>query len=144
MAMSLPGTNPAALMACTITSQASSLLFRFGANPPSSPTLVASPIFFRMTFSAWKVSTPYRRASAKDGAPMGMTMNSWKSMLLSACLPPFRMFIMGTGRRVAQAHPGTCRAEGGRISLLPAPQPSKRPESRSPRTWPWSGCHRGR
>ena len=27
-----------------------------------------------------------------------MTMNSWKSVLSSACLPPLRMFAMGTGR----------------------------------------------
>jgi hypothetical protein len=30
-------------------------------------------------------------------APTGMIMNSWKSTLLSACTPPLRMFIMGTG-----------------------------------------------
>ena len=35
---------------------------------------------------------------ANDEAPSGMTMNSWKSTLLSACAPPFRMFIIGTGR----------------------------------------------
>src|SRR5437867_4727026 len=32
---------------------------------------------------------------------MGMTMNSWKSTELSACAPPFRMFIIGQGRRFA-------------------------------------------
>ena len=31
-------------------------------------------------------------------APSGMIMNSWKSTLLSACLPPLRTFIIGTGR----------------------------------------------
>jgi len=30
-------------------------------------------------------------------APTGMIMNSCRSTLLSACLPPFMMFIMGTG-----------------------------------------------
>ena len=30
-------------------------------------------------------------------APTGMTMNSWKSTFVSACAPPFRMFIIGTG-----------------------------------------------
>ena len=29
--------------------------------------------------------------------PTGMTMNSWKSTLVSACAPPLRMFIIGTG-----------------------------------------------
>ena len=30
-------------------------------------------------------------------SPTGWIMNSWKSTLLSACLPPLRMFIIGTG-----------------------------------------------
>ncbi len=38
-----------------------------------------------------------RRASSKLSAPTGMTMNSCRSTLLSACLPPFMMFIIGTG-----------------------------------------------
>ena len=42
---------------------------------------------------------------AKLGAPTGMTMNSWKSTLLSACFPPLRMFIMGTGSLVAPGPP---------------------------------------
>src|SRR6266852_2919717 len=33
------------------------------------------------------------------GAPAGTIMNSWKSTFVSACRPPFRMFIIGTGRR---------------------------------------------
>mgnify|MGYP003350977898 CR=1 FL=1 len=33
----------------------------------------------------------------KLGAPTGMTMNSWKSTFESACAPPLRMFIIGTG-----------------------------------------------
>jgi hypothetical protein len=41
---------------------------------------------------------PMRRPSRKLLAPTGMTMNSWKSTLLSACAPPLRMFIIGTGR----------------------------------------------
>ena len=51
----------------------------------------------RMPRSAWKISAPMRSASANDGAPTGITMNSWKSTLESACAPPFRMFIIGTG-----------------------------------------------
>ena len=38
-----------------------------------------------------------RSASEKLFAPTGSTMNSWMSTLLSACAPPFRMFIIGTG-----------------------------------------------
>ncbi len=50
-----------------------------------------------MPRSAWKISAPIRSASPNDGAPSGITMNSWKSTLESACAPPFRMFIIGTG-----------------------------------------------
>ncbi len=34
---------------------------------------------------------------ANVGRPTGTTMNSWMSTLLSACAPPLRMFIIGTG-----------------------------------------------
>ena len=36
-------------------------------------------------------------------APMGMTMNSWKSRSLVACLPPFMRLTSGTGRTCASA-----------------------------------------
>jgi hypothetical protein len=39
--------------------------------------------------------------------PAGMTMNSWKSTLLSACAPPLRMFIIGTGNSVADPVPAS-------------------------------------
>ena len=38
--ISLPGSYPALVIASNITSIASSLDFKFGANPPSSPTPV--------------------------------------------------------------------------------------------------------
>ena len=38
-------------------------------------------------------------ALAKVGKPTGITMNSWKSTFESACAPPLRMFIIGTGSR---------------------------------------------
>ena len=38
-----------------------------------------------------------RSASLNDPAFTGITMNSWKSTLESACAPPLRMFIIGTG-----------------------------------------------
>jgi hypothetical protein len=63
------------------------------------------PRFLSTFFSAWKTSAPMRSASAKLGAPTGMTMNSWKSTLLSACAPPLRMFIIGTGSTCARAPP---------------------------------------
>jgi hypothetical protein len=61
--------------------------------------------FFSTPLSVWNTSTPQRSASENDGAPTGMTMNSWKSTLLSACAPPFRMFIIGVGRVFAPAPP---------------------------------------
>ena len=48
-------------------------------------------------FSAWKISAPMRSASAKVWRPIGMIMNSWMSIGLSACAPPLMMFIIGTG-----------------------------------------------
>ena len=39
------------------------------------------------------------------GAPTGMTMNSWKSIGLSAWAPPLRMFIIGTGSVLAPTPP---------------------------------------
>ena len=59
-----------------------------------------------MPRSVWKISAPARSASANDAAPTGMTMNSWKSTLLSACAPPLRMFIIGTGSTVPRGARG--------------------------------------
>ena len=42
---------------------------------------------------------------AKVGAPIGAIMNSWMSTLVSACAPPLRMFIIGTGSRWAFGPP---------------------------------------
>ena len=84
---------------------AASLDSRSGAKPPSSPTAVFRPRFFSVDFSAWKISAPMRSPSAKVGAPTGTTMNSWKSTELSACEPPLRMFIIGTGRMCASEPP---------------------------------------
>ncbi len=76
---------------------ASSLRPRFGAKPPSSPTAVARPRSCSSPFSAWKTSAPMRRPSANDVAPAGTTMNSCRSIELSACAPPLMTFIIGTG-----------------------------------------------
>ena len=47
---------------------------------------------------------------AEARAPTGTTMNSWKSTVLSACAPPLRMFIIGTGRTRADRRRGSDRA----------------------------------
>ncbi len=75
-----------------------SSLSRFGAKPPSSPTAVLWPAFLSTDLRLWKTSATMRMPSEKLLAPMGMTMNSWKSILLSACLPPLMMLAIGTGR----------------------------------------------
>ena len=46
-----------------------------------------------------------RSASANDSAPAGTTMNSWKSIVFSACAPPLITFIIGTGRTFASRLP---------------------------------------
>src|SRR4030088_1897798 len=80
-----------------MNSSAASADGKFGAKPPSSPTLVLWPAFFSSDRRVWKISEPQRNASAKVLAPTGMIMNSWKSIGLSACTPPLMMFIIGTG-----------------------------------------------
>jgi hypothetical protein len=68
-----------------------------GAKPPSSPTPVLSFLPLSSSFSAWKTSTPMRSALLNESAPAGTSMNSWKSMPLSAWAPPLITFIIGTG-----------------------------------------------
>ena len=102
---SRPGSYPAFFTASRMTSIASSSLPRSGANPPSSPTEVARPLDFRSAWSAWKTSVHQRRPSLKLGAPAGMIMNSCTSTVFAACAPPFKMFIIGTGRRFALTPP---------------------------------------
>ena len=80
-----------------MTSRAGSLPPSAGAKPPSSPTVVPRPRSRSTAFSAPYTSATTRSPVPKLDAPSGMTMNSWKSVLSSACLPPLRMFAMGTG-----------------------------------------------
>ena len=96
---------PALPIASITTSSASWFDLRFGAKPPSSPTPVARPRFLRMPRRAWKISAPTRSASLNELAPTGITMNSWKSTLVSAWAPPLRMLHIGTGSRSARAPP---------------------------------------
>ena len=49
---------------------------------------------------AWISSAHQRWAALLLGAPTGRFINSCVSTVLAACAPPFRMFIMGTGRRL--------------------------------------------
>src|SRR3546814_3254142 len=65
-------------------SRPSVVLASLGAKPPSSPTEVERPASARSFLSVWKISAPQRIASAMLSAPTGITMNSWKSMGLSA------------------------------------------------------------
>ena len=75
---------PAFSIASTITFKASSLEERLGAKPPSSPTEVTIPLALRTDLRLWNTSAPILIASAKEEAPTGVIMNSWKSTLLSA------------------------------------------------------------
>src|SRR5262245_61314939 len=71
---------------------------------------VASFLSFSTAFSAWNTSAPMRSPSRNDAAPTGITMNSWKSTLLSARAPPLRMYIIGTrSRRACAADPAPQR-----------------------------------
>ena len=78
---------------------------RLGANPPSSPWPVECPSSWRRVRKAAKTSAPARSASANVAAPIGATMNSWKSVESWACLPPLRMLKNGTGRVRAPTPP---------------------------------------
>jgi hypothetical protein len=55
-----------------------------GANPPSSPTLVASPFSASSIFNALNISTPAQSASRNVVIDTGWIMNSCISTLLSA------------------------------------------------------------
>jgi putative ABC transport system permease protein len=57
--------------AVAITTKASSLVLRLGANPPSSPTDVLYLLLLSTARRLWKISVPQRRASRKFGAPHG-------------------------------------------------------------------------
>ena len=94
---SSPGLYPAFSIASIITCIASSLVERFGANPPSSPTAVLRPMSFNTFLRLWNTSAPILRASLNVGAPTGIIINSCMSTVLSACEPPFNIFIIGVG-----------------------------------------------
>ena len=79
---------------------------RSGAKPPSSPTVGVSAASLAHASSArGRPRCPCAGPRRSASAPKGITMNSCRSTLLSACAPPFRMFIIGTGRTRAAAPP---------------------------------------
>ena len=102
MAASSPARYPARSIAASMSSSGCSFVASpDGAKPPSSPTPVAIPRSCSTSFSAWKISEPIRIASLNVGAPIGTTMNSCMSAESVACLPPFKMFMSGTGNVAA-------------------------------------------
>jgi hypothetical protein len=56
--MSEPGVNPARSIASSSRWIAASLDGRFGANPPSSPTVVDMPLESSSFLSVWKTCAP--------------------------------------------------------------------------------------
>ena len=103
--MSFPGLYPAFSIASTIVSNASLSSFTIGANPPSSPIAVESPLSFKTFFRLWYTSAHIRKHSLKLVAPTGIIMNSCTLNVLSACFPPFIMFIIGIGNVLAFTPP---------------------------------------
>ena len=96
-----------------------------GANPPSSPTAVDRPAWCSALFSAWKISAPQRSASAKLGAPTGITMNSWKSI-----------GVVGMRAAVEDVH----HRHRQQVRLDPADIAVKRqPDAHPPPPWPSPG-----
>src|SRR3954464_10783048 len=76
-----PALKPAASIARTTKSSPASAEGRFGAKPPSSPTLVLWPACFSAPFSVWNTSAPMRTASASEGAPTGMQHHGVRAMV---------------------------------------------------------------
>ena len=72
---------------------ASSVFFKSGAKPPSSPTLV----FFKIPFRFWITKKLLLRDSENELEFSGRIINSWISKLFLACTPPFIMFKSGIG-----------------------------------------------
>src|SRR3954454_9762036 len=109
---------PARSAASRIASIATSVEGRSGANPPSSPTAVASPRSCSRLLSVWKVSTPICSAPANDSASSGTSMNSWKSIEFCACTPPLITFSIGTGSVRASSPPSDRKSERPRSAAV--------------------------
>ena len=74
-ACSRPRSTALTMKSSASRAEASSARSRPRRRPRSRGRPRAAPLF-----SAWKISAPQRSASAKVGAPTGITMNSWKSI----------------------------------------------------------------
>ena len=94
---SSPGRYPAFSIAPVIKESASSSWARCGANPPSSPMEVANPFSANSFFKVAYTFTHHSKHWWKEDAPIGIIINSWIVKLLSACFPPFIIFIIGIG-----------------------------------------------
>ena len=94
---------------------ASSLRPRSGAKPPSSPTAVARPALVQQLLQRVEdLGAHAQRPRRSVGAPTGMTMNSCRSSVLSACAPPLMTFIIGTGSSGRPRRRGSGRAASSR------------------------------
>ena len=69
------------------------------------PPEVASLEFVKDILDSVYTSAHIRSPSRYDCAPVGMIINSCISIVLSACLPPFMIFIIGTGIFLALVPP---------------------------------------
>ena len=83
-------------MASFINSKASLASFIWGAKPPSSPTPHNKFLSFRTFFKVLNTSEPILRFSWYSSL-FGTIINSWKSRLLLAWTPPFKIFIIHFG-----------------------------------------------
>jgi hypothetical protein len=74
-----------------------------GAKPPSSPTAVEALLLQHLLERVVDLDAP-RSASPKSSKPHG-DHELLEVDVLSACLPPLRMFIIGTGSVCAPVPP---------------------------------------
>ena len=69
-----------------------------GAKPPSSPTLIADfPRLSDNIYPSYDISLSPSYRLAEIFRPIGAIINSCIASPLPACLPPFTIFIKGTG-----------------------------------------------
>ena len=100
--MSTPAVSPVWPIASMIRSSAARLDRRFGAKPPSSPSPVGQALALQHGLErVVDLGAPAQRLGEGRRRRSAAIMNSWTSTLESACAPPLRMFIIGTGSRCA-------------------------------------------
>src|SRR3989338_10195639 len=84
-------------MAFDMNSSASRVVLSGGAKPPSSPTPVLNPFFFKSDLSWWYTSDNARTVPGVLFKPSGIIMNSWIESPLEACAPPLITLQSGIG-----------------------------------------------